>query len=360
MNILYQSYKCLQGLWGGIGAYGLRRLNYKPKMQKRIKQLLHQGIPIRKLTRSQKSQIRKFYRGEHFLYEGHQLYLTVNGEFCPKIFPEDLFRTKYEAKLNDQHWANVCYEKAFFERFMPDVRFSKSIIRSVEGFLYDEHFRVITPSRAKEILSEYDEIVFKPSDAWCGKGVKLMKTEEVQLSELQKSGNFVLQERIIQHDVLKGLNESSVNIVRVISLLKGTEVIILSSSLRIGAKGAFTDNASTPDGLGMIVIGIDENGCLRENGYYSCALPTKVNHDGVPFKGVQIPKFQQMIEIAKTNHPLIPKIRFIGWDFTLDEKGEVITMEINPKFPGVFYYQLANGPLFGDRTDEIYSWMKQL
>ena len=357
MNPFIRIYYLHNKVLNCIKAYGLRQFNYKPKMKKRMSQLQGHGVVLRYLTRSQKQRIRATYKHEHFLLEGHQLYLTVNGEFNPLIFPEDLFRTKYEAKLNDQYWANVCFEKAYFERFLPDVRFPRTILRSVEGFLYDEHFNVISHSGGRAFLSRYKEVVYKPSDAWCGQGIALLKPEDV---DLEGPGNFIIQERIRQHIVLKSLNESSVNIIRIITLLKGQEVIMLSAALRIGGKGEFTDNASTPDGLGMIVIGIDENGCLRENGYYSCALPTKSNHDGLLFKGIQIPRFLEMIEIAKKNHPLIPKIRFIGWDFTIDENGEIIVMEINPKFPGVFYYQLANGPLFGDRTKEIYSWMKKL
>ena len=357
MSAIRKFYKQLKGAGKSFTDFRKRVFRYRPTMRKRMAQLKGHGFEIKELSRDQKASIKAIYKGEHFLYEGHQFYWTVNGKFDPWLFPEDLFRTKYEAKLNDQNWVNVCYEKAYFERFMPDVPFPKTMVRSVEGFLYDQDFNLITLDKAKEILSSYDEVVFKPSDKWCGQGVHLAKPSEL---DLENSGNYVIQERIHQHEVLRSLNESSVNIVRVNTLIKGTEVIPLSACLRVGGKGEFTDNYSTPDGLGMIVIGIDENGCLRENGYYSCALPAKTNHSGIPFKGLKIPNFDKMVEIAVKNHPMIPKIRFIGWDITLDEEGNPVVIEINPKFPGVFYYQLANGPLFGERSEEIYKWLKTL
>lgn len=336
---------------------GSRHFTYKRVMRERIGQLAQQGVSLNKLTKAEKKEVLRVFKGEHFLFEGHDLYKTVNKEFDPWIFPEDLFRIKYEPKLNNQHWANVCYEKAYFERFMPNICFPRTILRNIEGFFYDHDYNIITEEMARVLLGKYEEVVFKPSDMWCGQGVSLMQSKTVQLG---KAKNYIIQELIHQHPTLQELNQSSVNIVRLITLIKGTEVIPLSASLRIGGKGQFTDNTSTPDGLGMIVIGIDENGQLKENGYYSCALSTRYNHEGLAFKGIKVPKYEEMVKIAIKNHPMIPKIRFIGWDFTVDSDGNVIVMEINPKYPGVFYYQLTNGPLFGKRSEEIYNWLKTL
>ena len=135
-------------------------------------------------------------------------------------------------------------------------------------------------------------------------------------------------------------------------------MLVATSSLRVGAEGAFTDNSITADGKGMIVIGIDSDGRLKEKGYYSCGMSTVHTTLGVKFKGIEVPQYFKMLEIAKKSHSLYPRLRFMAWDFTVDESNNVICMEYNVRGPGVLYYQYANGPLFGKHAQKILEYAK--
>ena len=55
--------------------------------------------------------------------------------------------------------------------------------------------------------------------------------------------DIVIQEELHQHEALRKLNESSVNTVRVLSLLKRDGVKIYSLILRMGINGSKVDNA---------------------------------------------------------------------------------------------------------------------
>ena len=47
--------------------------------------------------------------------------------------------------------------------------------------------------------------------------------------------------------------------------------------------------------------------------------------------------------------------RLISWDFAVDPQGEPVLIEVNLTYGGVLVHQLCNGPIFGDRTEDILS-----
>lgn len=65
-----------------------------------------------------------------------------------------------------------------------------------------------------------------------------------------------------------------------------------------------------------------------------------------------------MRDLVKHNHLLIDNFDIIGWDFTVDKTGHVICLEYNIYQPGLILYQYVNGPLWGDKTDEMLAFLK--
>ena len=164
----------------------------------------------------------------------------------------------------------------------------------------------------------------------------------------------------MQHPQLARLNESSVNVCRIATVFLDGEVFLITAAMRIGAVGAFTDNSITEDGKGMIVVGIDENGRLRDTGVHSCGLTVHETPGGISFHGEEIPRFNEIVEIAKKAHSRFPRIKFIAWDFCVDANNDIICMEYNARGPGVLYYQYVNGSLFGSYADRILSYAKKV
>ena len=46
-------------------------------------------------------------------------------------------------------------------------------------------------------------------------------------------------------------------------------------------------------------------------------------------------------------------------DVTVDADGQVVCIEYNIRAPGVIMYQFAHGPMAGDATDELLSFLKE-
>ncbi len=104
----------------------------------------------------------------------------------------------------------------------------------------------------------------------------------------------------------------------------------------------------------MIVVGVDtESGELADKGYYSCGISLDKAPNGEAFAGMQLPNFEKALEIATHIHSQMPFAVFVGFDIAFDKDGEPTVMEYNLNAPGVYYYQLTGGPVFGARTKEI-------
>ena len=103
----------------------------------------------------------------------------------------------------------------------------------------------------------------------------------------------------------------------------------------------------------MFVIGVNNDGTLKDEAYYSCGEKLTEAPNGQSFAGLQLPNFQQALSLTTQVHEALPHFGFVAFDVCFDEDGSPRIMELNIKGPGVLYYQYANGPLFGDRTQEV-------
>lgn len=339
-----------------------RSILVKQSNKSYFKKLRDHNLQIRELSTEQKKQIDDVYKKYNlkYGYDTHKLVYSVSGKFDPYVMPEDLFR-QIELKLNNVEFKGAWSDKSYFDYFFPEIKFPVTVVRNIAGTFYNNSYDIISKEEAKAIVSKYEKFAIKPSlDNGTGKGVAL-GTSSDNLDKLFKKykKDYVIQEVIKQHGNIAQFNESSVNVVRFISLFLNDRVIPVMAALRVGAKGAFNDNSITKEGEGMLVIGIDEKGRLKKDAYMSCGMRTEVSHSGARFEGVEIPGFEKMKEIIKKGHKMMPNFKFVAWDFAVTEEGEVLVMEYNIKGPGVLYYQYVNGPLFGEYTDELLKYVQE-
>ncbi len=346
-----------------MGLRSYNKWNITKKSNKaRFEDLKKHNIEIKKLTAAQKAEIDDIYKkyGYKYTYDTHILTYSVTGEFDARIIPEDMFRASLEHRLNSVEHKFVMSDKNYFEMYMPEIKFPDVIVRNVDGVFYDKDRNIIDKEEADNLISEHEKVVVKPSvENGSGRGVELVATKEKKVTESFKK-NYVVQKLIEQHPALAEFNGSSVNVVRVTTMFLGGKVFPLSSAFRFGGEGAFTDNTVTKDGKGMTVVGIDDDGKLKDRGYFSCGAYVNQNRNGTILKGYEIPKFKEMVDIALKQHRRFPMIKIVGWDFTVDKESNIITVEYNIKAPGVLYYQWVNGPLFGEKTKEILDEIKRL
>lgn len=326
---------------------------FKKDYRHRYKQLKEHSIPIRKLNKKQKADIKKVWgRLYNHDYSTHELIYSITGEFNPYYCSTLTFGSYLEFVLNNDIYKRAWSDKNFFDLHFPKIRFPYTIVRNIKGVFYDHEYNQIDVQKAIDLLSSYNSVVIKPStDTGMGNGVKLISiNDDIKKVFESYQCDYLVQEVLEQYEPIKALNPTSVNIIRLNSLFINGNWSYLSASLRVGGLGDFTDNHITADGKGMAVIGITNDGTLKEHAYYPCGERIETLPNGVAFGGLRIPNFDKAKKIAEEIHRKMPFAKYVGFDIAFDKSGMPVVIEYNINAPGVFYYQLANGPLFGELT----------
>ena len=316
-----------------------------------------QGLPVIRLTREQKEQVQQVWNGhvKSYGYGTHELVLSATGKFDPYLCSGPLFQADIELKLNSSQLKSGFSDKNYFDRMLPGIAMPKTVLRNINGTLLDEQYRPVTQEQAQRLMSGYETLIAKPSlDNGGGKGVKLFQNEAFSQIGKEMGNNYIVQEVLRQHSSVASLNPSSVNVVRVVSLSLNGRVSPVNCALRCGAEGALVDNYITKDGRGMYVVGVNHDGTLKNEAFYPCGDKFEgVAPNGTTFAGLQLPNFEEALKMTTSIHEILPHFGIIGFDLCFDEAGTPRLMEFNIRSPGALYYQYANGPLFGDRTQEI-------
>lgn len=205
-------------------------------------------------------------------------------------------------------------------------------------------------------------VIIKPSrESGLGRNVsKIVASDNIE-STLKKYGkDYVIQKTIKLCPELKKISPNSVCVMRIITVIIDEKPVVCSACLRLNTEeNAVADNQITEDGKGMLVIGITRNGTLKKQGVFSCGERISKLPNGTEFFGIKIPKYDEALNIVMKAHLQMPMFKAVGWDITIDEGYKPIVIEYNLKGMGIYYYQLVNGPLFGEHTNNIINLIKE-
>ena len=177
--------------------------------------------------------------------------------------------------------------------------------------------------------------------------------KEISTDELHSkiNGQYLWQERIIQHEKMSALHPSSVNTIRLISFNNNNRIEIFSGTLRVGAKSNRVDNWNA----GGIAFGIDlPTGRVRRKGVYKPGYGTGVEvhpDSGIRLEGFQIPFFEESMALTKRLHEYFYGTHSIGWDLALTPQGPVF-VEGNDDWDGCMPMSLEEN--FKNRFLKMY------
>jgi len=168
----------------------------------------------------------------------------------------------------------------------------------------------------------------------------------LSLNDLQLEVPCFVQEVIRQDSRIAAIWNSSVNTMRVTTMLRPSgEVIIIACMMRFGVGESFVDNWSA----GGVAVGIDpQTGKFRSfgadmHGHHYAKHPSS----GFTFEGFEIPEWQRILDTARKVQTALPFSKMLGLDICLDESGTPVLIEINglPDFTAV---EQLNGPLLAN------------
>ena len=212
---------------------------------------------------------------------------------------------------------------------------NKKILYANECFKIDKSLSDI--EQLQSIFTNDMDAFAKPSDGMLGKGVfrLFIKDRKIyingtqcpmeKLIEVLLSADYLIQERIIQHPEMSKLCSSSVNTIRLQTVMDGEgNVIPFGPGVRIGRMGSPVDNWA----LGGVFVGIDRDTAKLKNiGILKPQYGTKVTEHPdthITFKNYAIPFYKEAEKIVVELHKIMFRSHSIGWDIAITEKGPVI------------------------------------
>jgi len=170
-------------------------------------------------------------------------------------------------------------------------------------------------------------IVVKPLSLSKGVGVYIVKSEQIIQEGLDafiqeaREKKLLLEGYIRQHPMLRAVNPSSVNTIRICSVRdRRGEVHIIGASLRAGGKDMFVDNLHA----GGVQYPIDvQSGCICRGGVLFNGEKNILFHPSTKMKmiGLQIPNWKQVVDVVKEAGKIPAHMRYIGWDIAITEDG---------------------------------------
>jgi len=127
-----------------------------------------------------------------------------------------------------------------------------------------------------------------------------------------------------------------------------------------------TDSSS---GQNVLILdinnGVDDSGNLGEFAYrlgYGDSDEKFSQHPDtkVVFKDCKLSFIEALIEDAKKLHGLLSDIKIISWDFTVDENGNFVVVEVNLRGQSVWFPQMISGrAIFGNNTEAFLKMLNK-
>lgn len=334
--------------------------NARMNSRKRIKNLL-KTCNIPKLTREEDAQVRQYFKSKGYTLkhtDWHAYYKALTGEFHNHYIPLGFFNTVLSPHLNQKLQWPALLDKNITYRLFDQFHQPKALIHNVNGFFYQDRDPIDLSKAVSLISKSSKQLVIKPSiDSGGGKEVVVFKVNDgfcthknLSIESLLKSYNkdFIVQEFLDQSEVMKSLNPTSLNTLRIMTYLNEKGVHIMATAARIGSLNSTTDNYKT----GGVLCGLNPDGSFKSKGYTKKGEIFKESYTGIIFSNIKVPNYDLVIKMVKSMHKKIPYFRLVSWDIALNKEDKPVMIEYNTKNQGL-EIQIVSGPLFKEFTDEI-------
>lgn len=325
---------------------------------RRVHRILSEELPVYFRARDRKPlmtqaadmlHLWRLYRYIPYQYVKHGLFRRAFGaEIARYLPPELLHRTREAANAGGDR--NLIQDKlAFEERLaLAGIPSARTLYRLKDRLIFD---RGGCPATFREFVSGIENldlprgIIVKPRGGGSGSAIFRMRVEngrlvhqgtalgEKELFHLVFMTNngffwddFLVQETIVQHADMERFNPTSVNTVRIDTLIGDDgQVRFNAAAIKIGSPGAITDNVAN----GGVMAGIDlETGRLNRSaktdakyggGYFDLCERYSVSPDTL-----QIPFWDEVLRVVTKAAEVLLPFRSLGWDIAISRNGPVI------------------------------------
>ena len=326
--------------------------------RKRVKEFKNKENII-PLSHDQEQQVREYYapyKVPNMVF--HSYFTSRSGEFHAEYIPQDIYVEYIDPYFNDIVGAKFVDNKCNYDAMFFGIPQCETLLKRVNSIWLDGDNCPIIRDSIREYVKGLKCGVFvkEAQTSAGGHGVTYIKAEDLTIEKIyeiarQYKTDVIVQKELRQHIDMARLNSSSVNSLRMYSLLGlDGKAKIYSSVVRMGVDGGKLDNYSA----GGMTCGITENGKLRKYGINKLGDKLEEHPTShVRFEGYQIPSFEDAKKLIEKAHPMIAHYRSIAWDIAIREDGTPVLIEANLCRGGIDSLQVDNGPLYGEDTKKV-------
>ncbi|MXN66618.1 hypothetical protein GR183_17005 [Stappia sp. GBMRC 2046] len=291
----------------------------------------------------------RLYRYIPYQYVKHGLFRRSFGAEIARYLPPELLHRTREAANAGGDRTLIQDKLAFEERLaLAGTPSARTLYRLKDRLIFD---REGCPVTFGEFASGIEDlhlprgIIVKPRGGGSGSAIFRMRVEDGKLLHegaalsdkeffhlvfMTNNGfywdEFLVQETIVQHADMERFNPTSVNTVRIDTLIGDNgRVEFNAAAIKIGAPGAITDNVSN----GGVTAGIDlATGRLDRSartdakfggGYFDLCERYSMSPDTL-----QIPFWDEVLRIVTKAAEVMLPFRSLGWDIAISKDGPVI------------------------------------
>lgn len=229
-------------------------------------------------------------------------------------------------QYNDRERAGIILDKSQFHKYYGKF-VSRAFLDLTEASL----------SEFTDFIKTHKNVMCKVVDGNSGVGItKVEYSEALDIQALYdqclNQKQTLIEEYFVQHPKMAELSASSVNTIRMVTFVDKQGVPhIITLALKIGV-GGYVDNI----GQGGMYTILSEDGEVvvpfinQKGDHFSVHPLTKMNLIGFTVPNFEVIK-QQILEVAL----VIPEVRYVGWDISVNVSGNLEIIEGNP-FTGTF------------------------
>ena len=217
-------------------------------------------------------------------------------------------------RMNDKAYWHFFDDKAQFNTLFADQVKRDWVLINGEA----------TPQKLAAFLQKKVQAIGKPLEGSSGQGIQRYteadwaQGAEAFLTKLRQDGIGILEEIVEQHPDMASLCATSVNTVRIATLLGDKKQGIVYAFLRIG-NGKVMDNVDC-GGMAarvdlatgkLLTVGADKQG------------NTFTHHPktGTPIVGFQVPYWEEAKAMCLQAANKVPQMRFVAWDVAITPQG---------------------------------------
>lgn len=242
---------------------------------------------------------------------------------------------------------NTCNDKEDREIFNHKSRFNEIFTdyigrdwKDLDNCTYEEFC---------DFAKKHKKFIVKPMEGSHGKGIYFETIDENsdlnKIYEKIKSEKALIEEIIVQNDEIAEFNPSSVNTLRVVTLLdKDNNPRVMTANLRMGRGDRVADNFHHHGIASLLDV---ETGIVKTSGIDGKAERYLYHPiSGKQIVGFKIPYWEQVTKTVKEAAKVIPTVRYVGWDVAVGKDGRIYIVEGNS----------AADPDISQLPDQIGKW----